>query len=92
MIGTIIIPLLVDIAYLTLEERKVIKYMPARKGHNVVGVYEILRPLTNGLKLFSKEIVIPNHSNLSVYIGTPILSLTLFVLAWGLFLLAKVLY
>ena len=88
MIGTIIsiifktvaiISLLVDIAYLTLAQRKVIRYMQARQGHNVVGVYGILQSLANGLMLFSKQIVIPNHSNLSVYIGTPILSPTLVV-------------
>jgi len=79
----IIVPLLVAIAYLTLAERKVLGYMQARRGPNVVGIYGMLQPLADGVKLFSKEVVIPNHANLVVFTIAPILSLTLTLLAWG---------
>ena len=80
---SIIVPLLVAIAYLTLAERKVLGYMQARRGPNVVGIYGMLQPLADGVKLFSKEVVIPNHANLVVFTIAPILSLTLTLLAWG---------
>lgn len=80
---TILIPLLVGIAYLTLVERKVLGYIQCRKGPNIVGVYGLLQPLADGLKLFTKEIVLPNHANLFIYIIAPILSLTLAFIAWG---------
>lgn len=79
----ILIPLLISIAYLTLAERKVLGYIQCRKGPNVVGVYGLLQPLADGLKLFTKEIIIPNHANIFIYIIAPILSLTLAFIAWG---------
>lgn len=80
---TILVPLLISIAYLTLAERKVLGYIQCRKGPNVVGIYGLLQPIADGLKLFTKEIIIPNHANLFIYILAPILSLTLALIAWG---------
>lgn len=79
----ILVPLLLSIAYLTLAERKVLGYIQCRKGPNVVGVWGLLQPLADGLKLFTKEIIIPNHANIYIYIMSPVLSLTLALVAWG---------
>lgn len=79
----ILVPLLISIAYLTLAERKVLGYIQCRKGPNIVGWYGLLQPIADGLKLFTKEIIIPNHANLFIYIMAPILSLTLAFVAWG---------
>ena len=79
----ILIPLLISIAYLTLAERKVLGYIQCRKGPNIVGVLGLFQPLADGLKLFTKEIIIPNHANFFIYIMAPILSLTLAFIAWG---------
>lgn len=49
----------------------------------MVGVYGLLQPLADGLKLFTKEIIIPNHANIYIYIMAPVLSLTLAFVAWG---------
>ena len=48
-----------------------------------MGIYGLLQPIVDGLKLFSKEIIIPNHANMYIYLLSPILSLTLALIAWG---------
>ena len=80
-IVVLLVLLLISISYLTLTERKVLGYIQCRKGDNVVGVYGLLQPLADGLKLFTKEIIIPNHANALIYIVAPILSLTLALIA-----------
>jgi NADH:ubiquinone oxidoreductase subunit H len=77
----IIVPLLISIAFLTLAERKVLGYIQCRKGPNIVGIYGILQPIADGVKLFIKEIIIPNHANFFIYIMAPVLSLTFALLA-----------
>ena len=80
-IVVVLVSLLISIAYLTLAERKVLGYIQCRKGANVVGVYGLLQPLADGLKLFTKEIIIPNHANALIYIVATIISLTLALIA-----------
>ena len=79
----IIIPVLISVAYLTLAERKVIGYMQTRKGPNIVGVFGLLQPLADGVKLFTKEMIIPNHVGIFLYFSAPILALTLGLVVWG---------
>ena len=81
----IIIPVLIAVAYLTLAERKILGYMQSRKGPNIVGIYGLLQPLADGVKLFSKEMTIPNHSSLILYFISPVLFLTLALVLWGVF-------
>ncbi len=81
----IIIPILISVAYLTLAERKVIGYMQHRKGPNVVGVYGLLQPLADGLKLFTKEVIVPNHVSIFLYFFSPVLALLLAILVWSVF-------
>ena len=47
--------------------------MQALQGPNVVGIYGLLQPLDDGIMLFAKVMVIPNHANLAGYILAPML-------------------
>jgi NADH-quinone oxidoreductase subunit H len=82
-IAIIVVPLLIAVAYVTLAERKIMGSMHLRKGPNVVGLFGLLQPLADGLKLFSKETILPTHSNVIVFIIAPILSLILALLSWA---------
>lgn len=79
----IILPLLIAVAYLTLAERKIMASMQQRKGPNVVGVFGLLQPLADGLKLLIKETVIPSSANLLIFIVAPLLTFMLSLVAWA---------
>lgn len=78
------VPVLIAVAFLTLTERKVIGYIQCRKGPNVVGIYGLIQPIADGIKLLNKETLIPSHANLFIYILSPILALTISLSLWSL--------
>lgn len=80
---TLIIPLLVAVAYFTLAERKIIAAMQRRKGPNVVGIFGLLQPLADGLKLLLKETILPSSANTIIFIIAPILTFMLSLVTWA---------
>ena len=80
---SIIIPLLISVAYFTIAERKLMGIIQRRKGPNVIGFIGLLQPLADGLKLFAKETILPSNSNLVVFLFAPALTFILSLIGWA---------
>ena len=79
----LVVPLLLGIAFMVLAERKVMGSIQRRKGPNVVGVFGILQPIADGLKLMVKETVLPSNANLMIFLAAPVLTFMLALISWS---------
>lgn len=86
---SIVVPLLISVAYFTIAERKIMGSIQRRKGPNVIGFLGLLQPLTDGLKLFVKETVLPSNSNTFMFLLAPILSFVLSLVGWAVIPLSE---
>jgi len=80
----IIVPLLISVAYFTLAERKILGAIQRRRGPNVVGVYGLLQPLSDGFKLLVKETVLPSNANKFIFILAPIITFVISLMGWAI--------
>jgi NADH-quinone oxidoreductase subunit H len=80
---SIVIPLLISVAYFTIAERKIMGAIQRRRGPNVVGFMGLLQPLADGLKLFTKETTLPTSANIGIFLFAPALSFILSLIGWS---------
>lgn len=74
---SVILPVLIAVAYFTLIERQVLAAVQRRQGPNIVGFFGLLQPLADGLKLFLKETILPKSSNMIIFILAPVFTFAL---------------
>lgn len=86
---SLVVPLLLAIAYFTLYERHILAALQRRQGPNVVGFYGLFQPLADGLKLFLKESILPKSSNTFLFIVSPIFTFALAIAGWRVFPVAE---
>ena len=85
----IILPVLIGVAYMTLVEREILGSIQRRKGPNVVGPSGILQPLSDGLKLMIKEVILPTNINTFLFILAPVITFAGTMLYWAILPLSK---
>lgn len=80
---SIVVPLLISVAYFTIAERKIMGAIQRRRGPNVVGFIGLLQPLADGLKLFAKETTLPTSANTGIFLLAPSLAFILSLVGWS---------
>nr|YP_006234424.1 NADH dehydrogenase subunit 1 [Robertsicus elaphensis]AET63071.1 NADH dehydrogenase subunit 1 [Robertsicus elaphensis] len=83
----ILISILISIAFFTLLERKILGYIHIRKGPNKVGFMGMFQPMSDAIKLFTKEMNYMYYMNMIIYIISPIMSIMMMMLLWMMFYL-----
>lgn len=81
--------ILIAVAYFTHAERKILGATQRRRGPNVIGVYGLLQPLSDGLKLMTKEPVLPSSSDKIIFIIAPVLTFLTSLISWVVIPFAK---
>jgi len=79
---------LVVAMYSTYGERKVAAFIQDRRGANRAGLFGLLQPIADGVKMFMKEEIIPTTANRILFILGPSIAMTTamltgVVIPWG---------
>jgi NADH-ubiquinone oxidoreductase chain 1 len=81
---TVILPMLLSVAFMTIIERKQLAAHQRRVGPTVVGYFGIAQPFADALKLILKETVIPSQSNKVLFYLAPVATLVFSLLGWAI--------
>jgi len=71
----VVVPMLLAVAFVTIVERKMLAATQRRVGPNIVGVFGIMQPFADALKLVVKEVIVPANSNKVLFYLAPMSTL-----------------
>jgi len=72
---SVVVPILLSVAFMTIIERKMLAAMQRRLGPTDVGYFGVLQPFSDALKLILKESVVPAQSNKIIFYLAPVVTL-----------------
>jgi NADH-ubiquinone oxidoreductase chain 1 len=81
---SVVVPILLSVAFMTIIERKMLAAMQRRLGPTDVGYFGVLQPFSDALKLILKESVIPAQSNKILFYLAPVVTLVFSLLGWAI--------
>lgn len=73
---------LINIAFITLLERKILGYSQRRLGPNKPSFIGLLQPIRDAVKLFMKNFLFPRKGHRLIFWARPIIMLTLVLWIW----------
>nr|AWI62647.1 NADH dehydrogenase subunit 1 [Epimeria frankei] len=79
---SLVVVVLVSVAFVTLFEQKLLAGVQIRLGPNHVGYWGIFQPFADAVKLFNKEYLLLRAGSVSVYLFSPVVSLSLSLVLW----------
>ena len=79
-----IVLVLIAVAYFTLGERKIMASIQRRRGPNVVGIFGLLQPLADGLKLLCKEMIVPTKASNLIFLLAPLFIIIMSLVGWSI--------
>ena len=80
-----LITVLINIAFITLLERKILGYRQRRLGPNKPSFVGLLQPMADAVKLFLKSFISPGGNKKIIFYAIPGVSLGLVLLAWSIY-------
>jgi NADH-quinone oxidoreductase subunit H len=81
--GTVVAVFLTAFALLSLIERKTLARVQNRIGPNRAGIFGILQPVADGIKMLTKEDIVPSKSEWFLHLVAPVLIVIPSILALG---------
>lgn len=79
----VLISVILSVAILTVNERHIMGALQNRTAPNKVGIYGLLQPFADGLKLILKETMIPLESNRIMFLMAPFQGFYLALISWS---------
>ncbi|MFA9387464.1 MAG: NADH-quinone oxidoreductase subunit NuoH [Methyloceanibacter sp.] len=86
---TMIVALLIVIAFTLLADRKIWAAVQMRRGPNVVGPFGLWQSFADLIKFMLKEVIIPAGANKCLFLMAPILTAGLAISAWAVIPVTK---